>query len=192
MNFLQRIATGRLFYKKSEPRYKPANVPANVETNEQVNVPVNVAVNEPDGIPDLVAKFTFMEETYILENFEIGFSQEVNEKGKPGGLPHGGIMTLTLSETPDANINAWITREDLLRDGEIRFFPNKEKIKKSSILDITFKDAYCIRYKKQIDALGWGLRTTLVVSPRYIKIGIEEFENNWKKEESLPYYIRSN
>jgi hypothetical protein len=62
MNFIQRIATGRLFFRKSEPRTKSGR------------------------IPDLVAKFTFMEETYILEKFDIGFTQEINEKVKPGGL----------------------------------------------------------------------------------------------------------
>ncbi|MDR0428256.1 MAG: hypothetical protein LBH12_06595 [Dysgonamonadaceae bacterium] len=168
MNFIQKIATGRLFFRKSDPATKSSR------------------------IPDLVAKFTFMEKTYILENFDIGFTQEVNEKGRPGGLPHGGIITLTISETPEAGINEWMMREKQLRDGEIRIFPNKSKVNESSVLHLTFKDAYCIRYKKQIDALGGGLRTTLVISPRYIKIGGEEFENNWKVDESLPYYIRSN
>jgi hypothetical protein len=168
MNFLQKIATGRLFFRKSEP------------------------ANKPGRIPDLVAKFTFLDSTYILENFDIGFTQEVNENGKPGGLPHGGMMTLTLSETPDVKINEWIMSEEMMRDGEIRIFPNKRKVDESSVLNITFKDAYCIRYKKQMNALGGGLRTTLVISPRYVKIGMEEFENNWKTEEQLPYYIRSN
>lgn len=168
MNFIQKIATGRLFFRKSE------------------------SIHKPNRIPDLVAKFIFMDMTYILESFDIGFTQEVNDKGKPGGLPTGGIMTLTLSETPDATINEWIMRETLLRDGEIRIFPNKRRINESAEINIIFKDAYCVRYKKQIDALGSGLHTTLVISPRYIKIGREEFENNWKNAEPLPYYIRSN
>ncbi|MDR2915099.1 MAG: hypothetical protein LBV74_09755 [Tannerella sp.] len=167
MNFLQRIATGRLFARKSEP-------------------------DKPGRIPDLVAKFIFMDKTYILEDFEISFTQEVNEKGRPGGLPCGGIMTLTLSETPDASINEWMVRETLLRDGEVCIFPHKRKVDGSAVLNILFRDAYCIRYKKQIDVLGGGLRTTLFISPRYVKMGREEFENNWKVEEDLPYYIRSN
>ena len=175
MNFIQKIVTGRLFSRKSEPISRK-----------------NEPMNSPSRIPDFVAKFTFMEDTYILEDFDISFTQEVNEKGRPGGLPYGGMMTLTLSETPNANINEWIMREKMLRDGEIRMFPNKNKVDESSVLNITFKDAYCIRYKKQMDALGGGLRTTLVISPRYVKIGGEEFENKWKKEDSLPYYIRSN
>lgn len=167
MNFIQRIASGRLFARKSEKE-------------------------KPNRIPDLVAKFTFMDRTYILENFDISFTQEVNEKGKPGGLPSGGIITLTLSETPDAAINEWIMRETLLRDGEVRIFPHKSKIDESALLNIAFRDAYCVRYKKQIDALGGGLRTTLFISPKYVKIGGEEFENNWKTSAALPYYIRSN
>lgn len=167
MNFIQRIATGRLFARKSER-------------------------DKPNRIPDLVAKFSFMEKNYILEDFDISFTQEVNEKGRPGGLPSGGIMTLTLSETPDVTINEWIMSETLLRDGEVRIFPNKSRVEESAVLNIIFKDAYCIKYKKQIDVAGGGLRTTLFISPRYVKIGGEEFENNWKVGESLPYYIRSN
>lgn len=168
MNFIQRIATGRLFFRKSDP------------------------VNKPSRIPDMVAKFTFMDKTYVLEDFDISFTQEINEHIKPGGLPLGGIMSLTISETSDVTINEWIMRETLLRDGEIRIFPNKRKVEESAVLNIIFKDAYCIKYKKQIDVLGSGLRTMLFISPRYVKIGLEEFENNWKVEDGLPYYIRSN
>lgn len=167
MNFIQKIATGRLFFRRSEGP-------------------------KPNRIPDLVAKFTFMNKTYILEDFEIGFTQEVNDKGRPGGLPHGGFISLTFSESPEADVNEWMMREKLLRDGEIRFFKNKSKVRDSSVLNITFKDAYCVKYKKQIDALGAGLRTTIVISPRFVKIGEEEFENDWKIEKELPYYIRSN
>ncbi len=167
MNFFERILTGRLFFKKK-----------NTEITEE-------------KFPKAVVKFTFMDRTYILESFELNFTQEINSKGQPGGLPRGGIMTITMSETPDYFINEWMSREELLRDGLIRILPNKGKVNEGAGLTISFKDAYCIRYIKKINTLETGLLTTIVVSPRSVKIGNEEFENRWKKQESLSHYIRS-
>jgi len=142
--------------------------------------------------PDILIKFIFMNTTYIVEEFEMSFDQELNSKGLPGGLPRGGIMTLTFSETPDYYINEWMLKEEIVRDGIIRFFPNKFKIEESALLTISFYSAYCIHYKKVINTEKGGLFTTIVISPRSIKMGNEEFENNWKKIESLSHYIRSN
>lgn len=142
--------------------------------------------------PNIIVKFTFMDKTYIINEFEIGFGQELNSKGQPGGLPRGGIMTFTFTDTPDFYLNEWITRDDLLRDGIIRILPNRHKIDEGALLTISFADAYCIQYEKKIRTLEGGVYTTIVVSPRYIKIGNEEFENKWKEKEQLSHYIRSN
>lgn len=143
-------------------------------------------------VPEVIVKFTFMENTYVLEDFDLSFEQELNHKGQPGGLPKGGVMNLTLIETPDYYLNEWILRDDLLRDGVVRFFTNKQRVDEGASLTISFKDAYCIRYQKKIRTLEDGMFTTITVSPRYIKIGNEEFENRWKEPETLSHYIRSN
>ncbi len=142
-------------------------------------------------MPDVVVKFTFMDNTYIVEDFDINFNQELNEKGTPGGLPRGGIMHLSFGETPDYYINEWIIRPDLPRDGMIQFFPNKGRVEENAMLIILFKEAYCIGYQKKIDTFGAGLSTTLTISPKWVKIGNEEFENEWKEQERLSHYIRS-
>jgi hypothetical protein len=82
-------------------------------------------------------------------------------------------------------------REELKRDGEIRFLSGETKVTGGAELIIFFEEAYCVDYKKQIHTLNGGLFTTLKISPRTVKIGNEEFSNNWKKEEVLPYAIRS-
>jgi hypothetical protein len=80
----------------------------------------------------------------------------------------------------------------LLRNGVIKFFANKEKVRKNALLTISFQDAYCVEYKKNMDTSNLGLLTTLLISPRTIKMGNEEFENSWKKpDDNFPYYIRS-
>lgn len=130
-----------------------------------------------------------MDKTYILEEFDIHFDQDTDRKGNPDGLPKGGIMTLTFGETPDYTINEWMCRGNLLRDGEVRFLSGDIRIKKGADLVISFTDAYCIKYHKSIR--NGNLFTTIILSPRTVKIGNEEFSNRWKLPEDLPYYIRS-
>jgi hypothetical protein len=132
-----------------------------------------------------------MDKSYILEEFSINFHQEINSKGRPDGMPVGGIMNLTFTETPDYYINEWMCRENILRDGEIRFLSGDLKVQSGAGLIILFKDAYCIDYRKNIHTLKGGLFTTLTVSPRIVKIKDEEFINQWKQTEDLPFYIRS-
>lgn len=141
-------------------------------------------------IKGTVVKFFFKESNYILDEFDLCFDQEVNSKGYPDGLPRGGIMTLVLQTPPDDFINEWMQKENLLCDGEIRFLSDKTKIDQSAILTISFTEAYCVRYKKIINP-SIGLLTTLVISPKTVKIGNEEFENRWKKTETTSHYIRS-
>ncbi|MDR0700190.1 MAG: hypothetical protein LBG28_13405 [Tannerella sp.] len=144
-----------------------------------------------EKLPEQVVKFIFMDESYILEEFSIGFSQEINSRGRPDGLPAGGIMRLTFSGAPDYHINEWMLREKLLRNGEIRFLSGDFKVTGGAELILFFEDAYCVEYKKQIRTLKGGLFTSLTISPRFIKIRNEEFTNRWKQEKPPQYYIRS-
>jgi len=140
-------------------------------------------------MPDQVVKLFLLDKEYILEDFMINFNQELNHKGSPDGPSKGGIITLTFSEPPDYPIDEWMCRENLLRDGEIRFLSSEIKVKGGADLIISFTHAHCIGYEKSIR--DNGLFTKLVISPRYVKIGNEEFLNRWKQTEDLPYYIRS-
>lgn len=166
MNFLQKIKTGRLFFNQ---RKKQETVLGSV--------------------PDVIIKFTFADKTYILDEFDLNFSQELNEKGQPGGLPRGGIMSLTISEVPDYSLNEWISKDTLLHDGIITFFSNQDHVSDSALLVISFTDAYCINYHKNIKPKEGGLFTTFTISPRYIKIGNEEFENQWKNSERYTHRV---
>ncbi len=172
MNFFERVRTGRLFGRGKRPE----------KTDNRI---------QRNG-PGMVIKFYFMDKTYIVEDFDIHFKQDIDKyKNKADSLPYGGIMSVTLSEPPDHSINEWMMQTYMVRDGEIRFLSNKSKIRESPLFSISFFDAYCIKYQKKIDAAEYGLLTTIVISPRLIKIGNEEFENNWNKKDNLSHYIRS-
>lgn len=132
------------------------------------------------NMPVMVTEFRFMKKKYILEEFDLEFRQDVNEKNKPDSDTYGGILTLTFSETPDQWINLWMMNPYEKRDGEIRFLTNESKITEGAALIVTFQDAYCISYQKTLNPKGAGTLTTLIVSPHKIKVGTEEFENKWK------------
>lgn len=179
---------------KVEPLIPPLErrLPYNQEKLKKID-PEKRSLFHPQRGPGTIIKFFFMEKEYIVEDFNMNFKQDVDEtKNIPGSLPYGGVMSITISEAPDYHINEWMVQSYLLRNGEIRFLLNKEKINESALLTIVFQDAYCVEYKKSMETSHLGILTTLVISPRTIKIGNEEFENSWKKQDdNFPYYIKS-
>lgn len=130
--------------------------------------------------PSIIVEFILRGEAYIVEELDLEFKQDVNDKNRPDGEPYGGIITITISETPDDWINHWMINFREKNDGEFRFFTNAGKITDSALLRILFKEAYCIGYQTVINTQGAGLLTTLTISPRSVYIGNEELENNWK------------
>jgi hypothetical protein len=130
--------------------------------------------------PSLVVHFFFRGKKYVLEEFDLDFRQDVNYKGKPDSRVYGGRLTATISDVPDDSINNWMMDSFKKEDGEFRFFMNDGMIREGALLQILFKDAYCVDYRKMINPQGAGVLTTLSISPRYLRIGNEEFENDWR------------
>ena len=112
-------------------------------------------------------------------------------KNRPDSFTYGGTMQITLSGFLDSSLDEWLTQTYQTRDGEIHFFANMPKITDSALLSLFFTDAYCTACNKMIDTATNGVLTTLIVSPRNIKIGNEEFENRWKAKEPLEFTIKS-
>lgn len=130
--------------------------------------------------PSMIVRFEFRGKEYIVEEFDLEFTQDVNDKGRPDSLIHGGLITVTLSDIPDDSINSWVMDTFQKRDGEFRFLTNDGMIREGAQLQILFKDAYCVNYRKVINPVGFGVLTTLVISPGYLRVGNEEFESKWE------------
>jgi len=131
-------------------------------------------------LPTFVVRFLFRGKTYILEEFDLDFKQDINDKNRPDGEVYGGLITLTISEPPGEWLTAWMMNSFEKHDGEFHFFINSEKIMEGAAMQLSFKDAYCISYQQTMNPKGAGLLTTLIISPRTVKIMNEEFENKWK------------
>lgn len=128
--------------------------------------------------PSIIVQMMFRDRKYIVEEFDLEFKQDVNSKGKPDSMPHGGLITITISDVPDDNINDWMMDSFRKQNGEFRFLTNDGMIREGAQLNIKFEDAYCVHYQKVINPVGAGVLTTLVISPRVLKIGNEVFKNN--------------
>ena len=128
----------------------------------------------------VIVKFFFRGQTFILEEFDIEFCRETDEKNRPSGKMYGGLVTVTIGEPPGELLTEWMMNPHERRDGEFRFLRNEGKIVEGAVLHVVFRDACCTEYHKAAHPRGAGLLTTLVISPRLIRVGNEEFENDWK------------
>lgn len=189
MSFLKRIS--RIFSKERQEIPEDENTSERAPIQQKIQEKESDSTNKPSVQYGVIVKLKIRDEVYILEEFDLNFDQPVTAKGKPDGRPRGGIMTLVFSETLSDGINNWMQQEGATRDGEIVFYPYKSRTDESALLNITFREAYCIHYQKEINSKK-GLMTTLVISPRSVKTGNEEFENIWKVNKPLSYNIKSN
>jgi hypothetical protein len=204
--FIYKVKTGKLFAGLKKEDEKMDLQDTDRESKEEIHVEEPQG-NEPaikekaSGIPrsvkkqigpDVVIHFIFMGKTYVVENFNLNFRQDVNIlKNRPDSFTYGGVMQITLSGFLDPTLDGWLTQTYQSREGEIRFFPNMPKITDSALLSIFFTEGYCTACNKTIDVSTSGVLTTITISPRSIKIGNEEFTNRWKVKEALSFTIKS-
>ncbi|MDR0834405.1 MAG: hypothetical protein LBN93_09540 [Candidatus Symbiothrix sp.] len=118
--------------------------------------------------PDMVVELMFRGQTHLVEELNVEFQEG-----------YGALITLTLNELPDSLLEDWMFHSNQKQTGELRFYPNDNLLNEGCLTQITFREAYCVRYQQVMQPQGSGLLTTLVISPRRLRIGNEEFENRW-------------
>lgn len=134
------------------------------------------------GIPDIsfnISLQLFIDggdpDGYRIQNFQTNFNQSIDYKGQPQHEVVGGIMTLVMTQLPDASINDWMMKSTSKKNGMLIFRMGTQKP-----LVITFTEAYCVGYDKSFHAAG-GVSTRIVISPNYISLNTKNHENFWKK-----------
>ena len=106
------------------------------------------------------AKFYFLGSEYEVEDFKIGFIQEVNHNGQPQHEERGGQIMISLSQIVDDAVYEWATSPFSKKSGMISF----ETGISNAPLRVEFTDAYCIGFSQVEDSFS-GTRTSLVISP---------------------------
>jgi len=115
---------------------------------------------------------------YAVEQFRIGFHQPVdNLKNQPEGEVRGGRIMITLSQTVRSNIYGWAVKPWVKKNGAVLFKTGTSGV----IFEVAFTNAYCIKLHRNIEAIGGGLTTTLILSPEKIMLNGVEFDNCWIK-----------
>lgn len=130
--------------------------------------------------PNVIVEFTFKSKSFILEEFDIEFTQPVNNRNKPDGQVRGGNIFVSMSAPVGEEITQWMLSTSKREDGAFRFLHNDGKIMEGAHFSIEFKQGYCVKYSKIINPNGGGVITSLEVKAHYVRLGNEEFENNWK------------
>jgi hypothetical protein len=113
---------------------------------------------------------------YAVSQFNMVFTQSMDDKGEPQDFVRGGRMLLTIKELVSENVHLWAIKEQTLKEGEIVF--SREGA--NAALKIKFKNAYCIGYDRDINAFG-GVATHLTISPEQVWLNDTEFYNRWLK-----------
>lgn len=114
---------------------------------------------------------------YSVEQFSIGFSQSVDHKGEPQEEVTGGQFTISMLQILPESFYSWSIDNNRSKSGTIAFRLDT----RGTILEINFTQARCISFMRNLSSNG-GVVSTLIISPKEIKINGIKHDNRWKNE----------
>lgn len=112
---------------------------------------------------------------YEVEQFRIGFTQDVDYKGEPQHEVLGGRLLITLNEALPESFYSWGIDNNKFKNGEVYFTTGSGRL-----LNIEFINAKCINISRAITA-GKGLQSVIILSPEIVKVNGIEHNNFWTK-----------
>lgn len=116
--------------------------------------------------PKLACELFIEGERYLLDEFDMDFSTQGNDRYIP--------MYAVFGERLSPELEAWITRSSQRRDGVVKFFHNNDRMDEGAAFVLTFYGASCLRYRKS--TRGNRPQTTLVLAAKGVKLDEQEFE----------------
>ena len=128
---------------------------------------------QPEG--EVTAYLVLEGKEYELRSFFTEFGQPSDYKGQPQGEIKGGLIHFSLYQLPGDNFNRWMFSPSMRKSGEIQF----RKKGSSMPLRITFTDAQCVSYKKEIGRKDIGFEAKFVISPKEIALNGLLHSNEW-------------
>ena len=118
--------------------------------------------------------------TFPIIRCEYNLSQKVDLFGKPVPSVISDPIKLELYGTNDETNISWATNSKKKLDGTISFLKPDQSVFK----EIKFEQAYCIKYREDINPLVKGIsdisyRHCLEISAKVIGIGDIKHDNHW-------------
>lgn len=124
----------------------------------------------------LIAELTVDHHSYILDEMDICFSQSMDHKMRPDSPVQGSLVSMTFSDTPHQEIIRWLSNSHIRKTVEIRFYLNRTQLEEGTQMLMIFKDATCVKYRKEIRQGGSRMFTSLAIAPLSVQMGDEIFE----------------
>ena len=109
-------------------------------------------------------------------DFDYGFTQYIDETGKPSGFPTGGTINFVLEpKEGDTQIIDWMISPKGTKNGKIQLFLKKTR-------EIKFKNAICIQYHESFSHVGDEQPTSvsITISAESITVDGIQFETKRK------------
>ncbi len=105
------------------------------------------------------------------------FDQGADRTGRPSQKPIGGQIQLIVESTNKTDFLEWMISPDMTKDGEITFYKRDNM---SSLKTLKFKDAFCLNYREDFDAVSdKPLTTRFIISAKELIIKDTTYTNNW-------------
>ena len=124
-----------------------------------------------------LSQLTIDEDTMNVLRCSFSFEQGADVNGRPSQRPRGGKINILLESTNKTDFLEWMISSDMTKDGEVVFYKRDNM---SSLKTVTFKEAYCLSYHEDFDAVSSEpLKTQIVISAREITVKDTTFTNNW-------------
>ncbi|HCC51990.1 MAG TPA: hypothetical protein DEQ30_08000 [Porphyromonadaceae bacterium] len=122
------------------------------------------------------AKLVLNGKEYAIDSFDIVFQEASDFKGEPQREVKGGLLTMTINQVVDEEINYWMFHRDVSHSGAV-VFASFSRIA-SPVIIIEFINGRCARYTKSIG--NSSLLYTLAITAEKIIINGMEHKNNLK------------
>ena len=130
-----------------------------------------------------LAKLNIDGEEFTVLKCAFRVNQATDHNGMPSSHPVGGKIELSIESNIKLDFFEWSASSNATKDGEIVFF-KRDNI--SSLKTVTFREAYCVEYGEEFDAVDeQPLRTTLVISAKEISMRGTTLDNNWPSRANL-------
>lgn len=125
-----------------------------------------------------LAKLEIDNEVFNVLEFDIAFSQNIDNNGKPSTKTKGGQIKLIVESTQTDLFSDWMASQTSIKDGKVIFYRRDAM---STMKNVVFKKGYCISLHKRFRNEGTvPMITEILISSNEVKIGNTTFENNWK------------
>lgn len=125
-----------------------------------------------------LAKLELDNEVFNVLEFDILFTQNVDNNGKPANKTKGGQIKLIVESTQTDLFSDWMVSQSSTKDGKVIFYRRDAM---STMKNVTFKKGYCISFRKSFRSEGAvPMITEILITSNEVKVGNTLFDNNWK------------